>query len=911
MASIETSTKPSDQSPSNHFDHPSSRLKKQSNNQHNHHHHHHHRNQNHTFSKENGWRPKPKRGISLDNETIIRSIEFQITPGAKISSIRDSSKMIDVESNYQDDSDGLKITELKNLTEDDRGGGDCGGVGDGNRSSDQNLFDQINAQFRRKNLFEERDQNDLKRSQKSSSTANHLIKMNSLGDSTNASSTISDQPSYCFTGDDLQFRQQDSLTMDSNNIFDRGTRATTPADEQIFSEPIESLQIRIGRLLSCEEMSDMHFLIDGQGFPSSSPSILSNLSINPQTSPPNRQVLMATSKNDNSNDVQSAPIQAISSAPSFALQSQRSVQSNMTTPTILSATQSPLSSTRKIRIPAHRLIMATASPVFKQLLQNPNTGQLIECTEDFLITEIDPGSFLEFLRFAYTDSAKLNKDNVVGVLVAARRYQTSSLQQQCIEFIRKCLTKRSSLAIWSAARIYGETALESVARKSIQHFAESILLSNDFLRLDQSSLCELLSDDLLRADEIVIFRALTRWAKQNCLRNQICPTRANVRQALGNTLNLIRFPLMSEEQLQKIVAAEGILDDELLRSLVHCSRNLPHSSSMMRTDTSLTFSNEPRAYQRLHGRLHNVHRFASFDNSLPNRYLNRSLNFLTNKRIWLAGIGLYAPRKACTFYLNVSVRVRRADHDSQIWNSPLDRIEQTIVFKYDGNGHIINVNFDEPMQIEANIQYEASATITPSSRTTSLVRARLHPHLYYTRPSEINFYYGTDGQYATKVRINNRAENVIFNFNWERDSIQDETVSETASQQNFDSNNLLQLTGSGTDVIHRTIGFSTPFHSKKFQRQSSHNESNRITSSIIGSSLISGATISSEPSTPNPPPRPPPPQEYRRPSRMQRLRRALSFIDNRNYEKEDHQSMMTIHESGLLEGQIPLLMFYA
>lgn len=45
------------------------------------------------------------------------------------------------------------------------------------------------------------------------------------------------------------------------NTGGRSTRATTPGDEQIFQESIESLQVRIGRLLSCEEMSDMHFLI--------------------------------------------------------------------------------------------------------------------------------------------------------------------------------------------------------------------------------------------------------------------------------------------------------------------------------------------------------------------------------------------------------------------------------------------------------------------------------------------------------------------------------------------------------------------------------------------------------------------------------------------------------------------------
>lgn len=762
--------------------------------------------------KQNGWRMHPKRGISLDQETLNRSLEL------------DDDILIDCPTTAPDTIDSTTANVMNQLI--------------AVTSNHQQLIDGFTAQYyHASSAISEQQQIQRHHNQQQQSSPQppkQLQTQQSYEKFCNSGGATDNMlNNFNFNHEILNrslFRQQESIigsNVNNNDTIDRSTRATTPADEQIFQEPVESLQVRVGRLLSCEEMADMHFLV-GSGPPNTiSTSSLSPIIISP------------------------------SSDPLKMPQQQSSPQSSST---------SSASAFKKLRIPAHRLVMATASHIFKQILVDPVTGQLLNCDEDLEITDIEPVSFLEFLRYAYTDSAKLNKDNVVGVLVAARRYQIANLERQCIEYIHKCLSKRSCLAIWIAARVYGETDLELVARKSMQHYAESMLLSNDFLRLDQNALFDLLGDDLLRADEIVIFRALTRWAKQTCLRNGLCPNRANVRLVIGQALNLIRFPLMTEEQLQRIVAAEGILDDELLRALVHCSRNWPRASQHLTLTTSentpLSFSNEPRAFQRLAGRLHNVYRFGSFENTLPNRYLNRSMNFLANKRIWLAGVGLYAPRKACTFYLNVTVRVRRTDHEIQTWNSPLDRIEQTILLKYDGLGHMININFDEPLQIEANVQYEVSATITPSPRSTSLVRARLHPHLYYTRPNEVNFYYGTEGQYATKVRVNNRGENIIFNFNWERDAIQEESISDTTSQQNF--------------------------------------------SSYVGTT--GGNTALSEPSTPNPPPRPPPPQEYRRPTRMQRLRRALSFVDNRNEEKA---SFNHIKESGLLEGQIPLLMFYA
>lgn len=728
-----------------------------------------------TNSRQNGgkhfWR-NPKRGASLDNE-LSRSIEDE--------ELEVEEELVQAINNQ------VTINNTVNN----------GGL---NSAELEYAKFTIKAYQQRQQHQQHRTQSNPRAMSSLSENASQLL----MGGPERPSSHNQQLHNFRFSNEEISdYRQNTNNTSEPhNNTGGRTTRATTPGDEQIFQEPIDSLQMRIGRLLSCEEMADMHFLVS-----------------------------TATTAGGINYDGQGG------------------------------SGLSPIG--KKLRIPAHKLIMATASPVFKQALYNANINLMNGTIDEIEICDLDPQAFLEFLRYAYTDSARLSKDNAVGVLVAACRYQMTNLENQAIEHIQRCLSKKACLAIWIAARSYRLHDLEQIALRSVQHYAEGVLLCSDFVKLDQQSLCELLSDDLLRADEIVVFRALTRWGKQACHRAALCPTRANVRSFIGSALNLIRFPLMSEEQLQRMVAAEGILDDELLRALVHCSRTWPRASNLMMRDAQLSFSNEPRAYQRLNGKLHNVHRFGSFENTLTNHYLNRSLNFLTNKRIWLAGVALYAPRKACTFYLNVNVCVRRSDaevtdRNNSRWQSPLDKVEQTLLLKFDGTTHLINVNFDEPLQIEANVQYEITASITPTTRSTSLVRARLHPHLYYTRPNEVNFYYGTEGQYASKVKINTRSENVIFNFNWDRDnsSVQDDSIS-------------------------------------------------------IGESIVGGVgsvhvpPSASAPTTPNLPPRPPPPKEYRRPSRMQRLRRALSFIDRR----EDINAAS--REAVLHEGQIPVLMFYA
>ncbi|CAG2100430.1 unnamed protein product [Medioppia subpectinata] len=502
---------------------------------------------------------------------------------------------------------------------------------------------------------------------------------------------------------------------------------------------------------------------------------------------------------------------------------------------------------RKLRIPAHRLVLAVASPVFRELLFDNGV------TEDIVLQDLEPIVFLEFLRFLYTDQIRLQKDNAVAILSAAKKYDIPALEQMCRHFVNYSIDKDNCLAIWLSAKTFGETEVAALALKTfgetevaalalkvIRRFAGHVVLAPDFVRCDFASVCALLADDLLRAREVDLFVAVTRWTKSECLRRNLCPTRVNIRHVMSEAVNLIRFPLMSGENLKNVVQSEGVLEDDVLRALLCAQKTWPRKA--------LHFSATPRAFQRLRGQILCVQRFQSFDNALPNPCAKRTLRFAVNKRIFVAGVGVYGPRRPQPFQLEIAVRIVRWErrHAPTI----VDVAQQRVRVKCDSSEPIINVKFDEEFEIEANVEFEVSAEIEATERPSG---ARFHAsrdlHFFYgiggqlaakvktgkSSSRDLHFFYGIGGQLAAKVKTGN-AENVIFNFAW--DHVCDE-----------------------------------------------------------------GVASASAPPTPNPPPRPPPPQGYRRPSRFERLKRALSFTEK--------SELTSGSVSDVTCGQIPVILFFA
>lgn len=313
----------------------------------------------------------------------------------------------------------------------------------------------------------------------------------------------------------------------------------------------------------------------------------------------------------------------------------------------------------RLRVPAHRLLLAAASPVLRALLFSGEPCAELE------LPDSEPAAVLEFLRFVYTDHVTLSAPLAPQVLFLARRFHVTALQNHVDTFLRRALCGHNALAVWWSSRRLALTDWEALAMRVVRQFASEAFRSRHVTRLDESALLHVLQDDELRAPEAELFAGACRWAKNQLLRRGLCPTRALVREQMARALELIRFPLMTSDQIRSHVAPEGVLDDDTLRALLSQSRTWHAHQSR----ASLALNCCPRAQQRLERPVVTVQRFQSFDNQLPFAATWRALLFSVSRDVFVAGFGVHGPRRALPFDLEVSRSARHVTNTCFRWSS--------------------------------------------------------------------------------------------------------------------------------------------------------------------------------------------------------------------------------------------------
>jgi len=118
-------------------------------------------------------------------------------------------------------------------------------------------------------------------------------------------------------------------------------------------------------------------------------------------------------------------------------------------------------------------------------------------------------------------------------------------------------------------------AMESVARcwRCVQKDAGEVLVSEHLKHLELSQVQEVLSCKNANAPEIHFFRALNRWVEHQCRLRGLPYLPEHRRELLGEeTIQLIRFPLLTLEEILWEVAPTGMLDFEDLQILKQIKR---------------------------------------------------------------------------------------------------------------------------------------------------------------------------------------------------------------------------------------------------------------------------------------------------------------------------------------------------
>lgn len=204
------------------------------------------------------------------------------------------------------------------------------------------------------------------------------------------------------------------------------------------------------------------------------------------------------------------------------------------------------------RVPAHKMLLAFGSDVFKAMFY----GDLKE-GEEVQIIDASATAFKEFLQFFYLSSFKISVENVYEVLNLGRKYQVVACVSTCEAFLIDSLSTDNVCSIYGLAIHFDLDDLKGLCETKIVADTETVLQSIGFLECDRSVLGHILKLDAFSCAEMNVFHASVAWARAKAQRNEA--SSEMIRYYLGDLFHDIRFGSMTIQEFSTLLPSYGNL----------------------------------------------------------------------------------------------------------------------------------------------------------------------------------------------------------------------------------------------------------------------------------------------------------------------------------------------------------------
>lgn len=223
---------------------------------------------------------------------------------------------------------------------------------------------------------------------------------------------------------------------------------------------------------------------------------------------------------------------------------------------------------------AHNFVMCLRSKEFYKSFKG--TIGIIKVVP---INDVSYTSFLELLKYVYTDKLELNYYNAAELMKLATKYGITSLERKCKDLISNDVNVESVCYILENSINQVCTELQKSCLEYISKNYLKVLSSKSFTEISQQSVKSILElDTVSDVNELAIFENVMKWTARACEKDGIPAYGNSLRQKLGDNLKLIRFATMSSEDFAKCQGlAPGLLtNDEIVGIFVNIATKNPN-----------------------------------------------------------------------------------------------------------------------------------------------------------------------------------------------------------------------------------------------------------------------------------------------------------------------------------------------
>lgn len=203
---------------------------------------------------------------------------------------------------------------------------------------------------------------------------------------------------------------------------------------------------------------------------------------------------------------------------------------------------------KKVRIPAHKMLMAANSETFKSIFYGESTHEVPNVSID---------AFKEFLQFFYFDNVQLSMENIADVLCLGKAFAFFSCLAVCERFLIDSLAIENVCMCYALAIRFDLTDLNGKCEKIIADKTEAVFQTVDFKRCDRIVLSHILKLDLLSCSECMVFRSCVDWVKTKSGPEKL--TKAIFNECLGELLHDMRFRSMTIQEFTVLLSDYGDL----------------------------------------------------------------------------------------------------------------------------------------------------------------------------------------------------------------------------------------------------------------------------------------------------------------------------------------------------------------